>query len=131
MDNNFTPADYAAMNGGFGGGNQEWLWIILFFLFAGGGNGFTGNRKDCATTEDVQNQFNFAALERQNGETVAAVANNTNAVTNAVKDSEIRLQQGSGADRNSNGNSACPAWQCMLQQRLFAVRQCKRHQHQK
>lgn len=42
MDNNFTPADYAAMNGGFGGGNQEWLWIILFFLFAGGGNGFTG-----------------------------------------------------------------------------------------
>lgn len=61
MDNNFTPADYAAMNGGFGGGNQEWLWIILFFLFAGGGNGFGGNRKDCATTEDVQNQINQAS----------------------------------------------------------------------
>ena len=110
MDNNFTPADYAAMNGGFGGGNQEWLWIILFFLFAGGGNGFGGNRKDCATTEDVQNQFNFAALERQNGETVAAVANNTNAVTNAVKDSEIRLQQGIGAlagmEQNIIGNTS-------------------------
>lgn len=184
---------------------------------------FTGNRKDCATTEDVQNQFNFAALERQNGETVAAVANNTTAVTNAVKDSEIRLQQGIGAlagmeqniigntskcccetlrgidgvnynaamntaainanttaqvqkildaitgNRmadmqnqinqlqlqsqlcgvvryptnttysvnspcfcgNGNGNPALPARQCMLQQRLFAVRQCKRHQHQK
>ena len=24
MDNNFTPADYAAMNGGFGGGKQHY-----------------------------------------------------------------------------------------------------------
>lgn len=56
----------------------------------------------------MQNQFNFAALERQNGETVAAVANNTTAVTNAVKDSEIRLQQGisalAGMEQNIIGN---------------------------
>lgn len=88
-NNNFSPADWAAM--GNNGNNNEWLWIILFFLFAGNGNGFGGNRGNCATTEDVQNQFNFAALERQNNETVAAVTRNTYDINNALKDSELRL----------------------------------------
>ena len=33
----------------------------------------------------------------------------------------------SGTDRNSGSDPAFPARQCMLQQRLFAVRKCKRH----
>lgn len=40
----------------------------------GGGDYFNrGSKKDCASTEDVQNQFNFSALERQNNEIISAV----------------------------------------------------------
>jgi hypothetical protein len=60
------------------GGGLVWIIILFLFVFMGGGLGGIGglNRQGgCATTEDVQSQFNFAALERQNNETVAAVRN--------------------------------------------------------
>ena len=90
----YSLADLAAAtnNDGFGGNNSAW-WIIILFLFCfmGGGNGFFGNRGcGCdgkpATTDEVQNQFNFAALERQNNETIAAVKEGAYNVTGAVKD---------------------------------------------
>ena len=41
--------------------------VVLFFLFFFmGGNGFNGRQS--VTTDDMQNQFNFASLERQNNE---------------------------------------------------------------
>ena len=58
----------------------------------GGGNGYFGNRcgygydEKPATANEVQNQFNFAALERQNNEIIAAVKENAYDVTGAVKD---------------------------------------------
>jgi hypothetical protein len=90
MDGNYSLSDLAAVTGdnAFGGGNGAW-WIIILFLFVFmGGNGFYGNRnnENCATTEDVQNQFNFAALERQNNETVAAVRQAAYDVTGNAKD---------------------------------------------
>lgn len=58
----------------------------------GGGNGIWGNNgKTPATTDEVQNQFNFAALERQNNETVAAVRQASYDVTGAVKDQAYAL----------------------------------------
>ena len=74
MDNGLSLADAMALkNDGYDGMNS-WIWIIVLFLFMwGGGNFFNRNNRDCATTEDVQNQFNFSALERQNNETIAAV----------------------------------------------------------
>jgi cation transport regulator ChaB len=61
---------------GFGG---NWIWAFLIFaLFGFGGMG--GNRGgtpmidtgNLATKDDMANQFNFAALERQNGEGISA-----------------------------------------------------------
>ena len=92
----YSLADLAAATGnndGFGANNGAW-WIIILFLFCfmGGGNGYFGNRCGYgydgkpATTDEVQNQFNFAALERQNNEIIAAVKENAYDVTGAVKD---------------------------------------------
>lgn len=92
----YSLADLAAATGnndGFGANNGAW-WIIILFLFCfmGGGNGFFGNRcgYGCdgkpATTDEVQNQFNFAALERQNNEIMAAIKEGAYDVTGAVKD---------------------------------------------
>lgn len=92
----YSLSDIAAATGndGFGGGNGAW-WIIILFLFCfmgWGGNGF-GSRggmpapaKDTATTSDVQNQFNFAALERQNNEIIDAIRQGVYDTTGAVKD---------------------------------------------
>lgn len=101
-DSGYSLADIAAAtnndyrNDGFGDGNGWWL--ILLFLFAFNGNGFgwgNNNRNDrCATTEDVQNQFNFAALERQNNEIVAEVRQVGYDNASAIKDaSYLTLSQ--------------------------------------
>lgn len=92
----YSLADLAAATGnndGFGANNGAW-WIIILFLFCfmGGGNGYFGNRcgygcdEKPATANEVQNQFNFAALERQNNENIAAVKESAYDVTGAVKD---------------------------------------------
>lgn len=68
--NGYSLADVAAATGnGWGNGNNEWWILILFLFFFMGGNGFNG--RQCVTTDDMQNQFNFASLERQNNEITA------------------------------------------------------------
>jgi len=82
-----------ANNDGAFGGNGSWIFF-LFFLLAWGGNGLWGGNAAAAaatagtlaTTDSVQNQFNFAALERQNNEITAAVNQAAYNVTGAVKD---------------------------------------------
>ena len=88
---------YDVNNGSDGiyGGNS-WMWVMmLFFLLAWGGNGFWGdkNNSNCATTEDVQNQFNFAALERQMNEGVAATRQASYDVTTVIKDQAYNALQ--------------------------------------
>jgi hypothetical protein len=75
-------------------GNGAWVFF-LFFLLAWGGNGFWGNgtNKQAATTDDVQNQFNFAALERQNNEIIAAVKDAAYNVNSESKDNFFNLGQ--------------------------------------
>ena len=68
--NGYSLADVAAATGnGWGNGNNEWWILILFLFFFMGGNGFNGRQS--VTTDDMQNQFNFASLERQNNEITA------------------------------------------------------------
>ena len=68
--NGYSLADVAAATGnGWGNGNNEWWILILFLFFFMGGNGFNGRQG--VTTDDMQNQFNFASLERQNNEITA------------------------------------------------------------
>lgn len=77
-------ADVAAMgNSGCNGSSWVWIVVLLFLFFGFNGGGMNGN---AATKADLDNGFNFAALERQNNEIIAnstAVGSN---VINAVKD---------------------------------------------
>ena len=85
----YSLSDIAAVsnNDNFGGGNFGAYWIIILFLFMFmGWGGNNGNNRQAASTDDVQNQFNFAALERQNNEIVDAVRQSAYDVTGAVKD---------------------------------------------
>lgn len=98
MENGLSVADAMALTNnaegcGFGG-NGAWVFF-LFFLLAWGGNGLWGNgtNRQAATTDDVQNQFNFAALEQQNNEIVSAVKDAAYNVNSESKDNFFNLGQ--------------------------------------
>ena len=90
MDGTMSPADMAAVMGnegtnGCGGG--MWIFALLILLAIGGGGGlFGGGNGRNATVGDIQRSTDFAALERQNNETVAAVRQGVYDTTGAVKD---------------------------------------------
>lgn len=76
---------------GFGGGWGIVILIALFFLlFAGRGFGGGGNGTP-ATQADVQRATDFAALERQNNEGVAATRQGVYDVTGVIKDNAYNL----------------------------------------
>lgn len=90
MTEGLSPADIAAVQGGgFGGFGNEGLWLFAILALMGGGFGNWGNRGTGdrnATVGDVQRATDFAALERQNNETVAAVRQAAYDNQAAVKD---------------------------------------------
>lgn len=73
---------------GWGGGSGIWLFAILALMW--GGNGFFGrgnnSNERVATPEDIQSASNFAALERQLNEGVAATRQGVYDTTSAIKD---------------------------------------------
>ena len=82
------------------GGSGIWIFgllILLALLLGGNGNGlFGGNRgsmfpPNVATTADVQRATDFAALERQNNEGVAATRQGVYDVAAAVKDGNYNI----------------------------------------
>lgn len=77
-------------DGGFMGGGS--LILFLFFLMAmGNGNMFGGTKNgDYVTNQGMQDQFNFAALERQNNETIAAVKDST--VQMLASNNQLQMQ---------------------------------------
>lgn len=93
--NGYSLSDIASVVSNENGfGTNSWWVIILFLIWGnygfGGNNWNRGGFGPCggspATTEDVQNQFNFSALERQNNEIVDAVRQTGYDVTGSVKD---------------------------------------------
>lgn len=93
MDSNFSLADVGAMlgnrEGGCFGGSGAWVMIILFaiiFMFGGGGLFGRNTGERAATVGDIQRSQDFAALERQNNEGVAATRQAAYDVTSAIKD---------------------------------------------
>lgn len=107
---NLSVADLAALTGQSKDGNMAWLWIVvLFFIFFGaGGFGGYGRGGDglnpmtaaaavnggYVTNSQMNDAFNFAALERQNNETVAAVNQAKYDNIAVLKDTQASLQNG-------------------------------------
>lgn len=90
---NYSLADIAAIdrnNGGMFDGGM-WIFALLILLAIGGGGfGFGGNDRS-ATTADVQRATDFAALERQNNESVAATRQSAHDVMTGVKDGNYNI----------------------------------------
>ena len=94
-NNGYSLSDIAAIQGrdGFGAGNGSW-WIIVLFLFCfmgGWGTNGASTGRQLATTDDMQNQFNFASLERQNNEIMANSRQVAYDLTGDIKDSAYAL----------------------------------------
>lgn len=102
-----TPADVAAVtrnNEGYDGFGGGWCWIIiLFVLFAWGGNGF-GNKGEALTRAELCDGFNFQNVERgitgiQNGLCDGFYAQNTtmlqgfNSIGTAIAENRFSSQQ--------------------------------------
>ena len=66
LNNDFSPADFAAMsgNGAFGGANEWWIILLFLVLFNNGGwgNNWGGNAGAPYVVADVQNGFDQAAV---------------------------------------------------------------------
>ena len=118
MNEGLTPADIAAVNGnnGWGGFGNEGLWLFAILALMGGGFGNWGNRGTGdrnATVSDVQRATDFAALERQNNETVAAVRQAAYDNQGAIKDGnynvlgEIRDLQSAAASGFARQQECC------------------------
>jgi hypothetical protein len=118
MNEGLTPADIAAVNGnnGWGGFGNEGLWLFAILALMGGGFGNWGNRgmgDRNATVSDVQRATDFAALERQNNETVAAVRQAAYDNQGAIKDGnynvlgEIRDLQSAAASGFARQQECC------------------------
>lgn len=90
------------MSDGCGFGNGGFIWAFLIFALLGfGGNFGWGNRNapnpvesNLATKDDLANQFNFSALERQNGEIVSEVRSGVNNTISAIKDASYNTLMG-------------------------------------
>lgn len=70
-----------------------WIFGLLILLAILGGNGglFGGGNSRAATQADVQRATDFAALERQNNESVAATRTAAYDVTGAIKDGNYNI----------------------------------------
>lgn len=95
--NELSLADIAAVSGNKTGGfMDEGLWLFAILALMGGGFGNWGNRGNAmgdraATVGDVQRSTDFAALERQNNETVAAVRQAAYDNMGAIKDGNYNI----------------------------------------
>lgn len=80
-----TGANWGCGYGGnmFGCGNNELFLFAILFLFNGGFGGMN-NRSNVATTEDLANGFNFNSLQEKGNETLAAIQNFNQNLSNAV-----------------------------------------------
>lgn len=117
-----------ASNGVFG---NEGIWLFAILALMWGGGGLFGNRGSNdfmtdrpATANDVTQASNFAALERQNNEGVAATRQVGYDLQTAIKDanyntlSELRDLQAAVADGNARAQNCC----CTIQKEILMNR---------
>lgn len=71
-------------NGGWGGGNSCFMWVILLFALMGGGFGGYGNRGDVASTRDVYASNDFQSLRTAVNNLGNGIADATFALNNTI-----------------------------------------------
>ena len=96
MENNFSLADIAAAcnnENGCGTNGGMWIFALLMLLALGNNGGLfgNGNRDRNASVGDVQRSQDFAAIERQLNEGVAATRQGVYDTTAAVKDGNYNI----------------------------------------
>ena len=90
--NGYSLSDIAAVSGNEAyGGSANW-WIIILFLFAFMNGGNWGGNGRAVTANEVQNDFNFASLERQNQGIIDNIHQAAYDVTGSVKDGNTFTQ---------------------------------------
>lgn len=111
-------------NNTFGEGSWIFGLIVLLGLFNGGFGGFGGREDRVATVGDIQRSQDFAALERQNNEGVAATRQGVYDTATAIKDGnynilgEIRDIQTATSVGFANMQNCC----CETQRNIDSVR---------
>ena len=90
--NGYSLSDIAAVSGNEAYGGSAGWWLIILFLFVFMGGGTWGGNGRAATANEVQNDFNFASLERQNQGIIDNVHQAAYDVTGAVKDGNTFTQ---------------------------------------
>lgn len=87
MEGTLSASDVALLNGNngmWGNNGIEWLFAIILLGAVGNGGLFGGNGRNAATTEDLASGFNFSALQNKTNETLAAVNNVEQVISNAI-----------------------------------------------
>ena len=90
--NGYSLSDIAAVSGNEAYGGSAGWWLIILFLFAFMGGGNWGGNGRAVTANEVQNDFNFASLERQNQGIIDNIHQAGYDVTGAVKDGNTFTQ---------------------------------------
>lgn len=89
-----SPADIAAVNGnnrnnGFMGDN--WVWLIVLFLFCGWGNNGWGNRGNNGAMDNYVLASDFATLQRQIDSSTQSLERKSDAINNGICDSAYAM----------------------------------------
>lgn len=89
-----SPADIAAVNGnnrnnGFMGDN--WVWLIVLFLFCGWGNNGWGNRSNNGAMDNYVLASDFATLQRQIDSSTQSLERKSDAINNGICDSAYAM----------------------------------------
>lgn len=102
-DDNGIVMPVSPMNGGFGGGfGNDWGWIILLLLFAGGGWGGFGGGDNIYPWMNQSNQISDGFAMQSLGNTVNGVQN---AITSGFGDVQTALCGGfAGVNATANAN---------------------------
>jgi hypothetical protein len=89
-----SPADIAAVSGnnrnnGFMGDN--WVWLIVLFLFCGWGNNGWGNRGNNGAMDNYVLASDFATLQRQIDSSTQSLERKSDAINNGICDSAYAM----------------------------------------
>lgn len=100
---------YNLADNGRSGWNDEYIWIILFFILFGYGNGGFGNNNGAVTTDFLLNQTSAINenILRQTNTLGNGICDSTYALNNAIGNVGTQVQSASADNRYEMSNGFC------------------------